>query len=110
MLLPCLGSVVHVAQRTFHELSCLFHHTVMSLKFSARQIWANIVNPNQTSPDRGLRCLSFRVHLLSALVFSRTKLFKVQDNYINDFVCEMFSPRPRSAVGRIYDGSLFRKR
>ena len=56
MLLPSLGSVVHVvvAQRIFHELSCLFHHTVMSLKFSDRQIWANIVNPNQTAPDQGL--------------------------------------------------------
>ena len=111
MLLPSLGSVVHVvvAQRIFHELSCLFHHAVMSLKFSDRQIWANIVNPNQTSPDRGLRCLSFRVHLSSALVFSQTKLVKVQDSYINVFVCQMFSPRPRSAVGRIYDRNLFRK-
>ena len=56
MLLPSLGSVVHVVvvQRIFHELSRLFHHTVMSLKFSDRQIWANIVNPNQTAPDRGL--------------------------------------------------------
>ena len=112
MLQPSLGSVVHVvvAQRIFHELSCLFHHTVMSLKFSDRQNWANIVNLNQTTPDRGLRCLSFRVHLSSALVFSETKLFKVQDNYINDFVCQMFSPRPRSAVGRIYDRNLFKKR
>ena len=65
----------------------LFHHTVMSLKFSDRQIWANIENPNQTAPDQCLWCLSFRVHLSSALVFSQTKLFKVQDNYINAFVC-----------------------
>ena len=78
MLLPSLGSVVHVvvAQRIFHELSCLFLHTVMSLKFSDRQIWANIVNPNQTAPDRGLRCLSFRVHLSSALVFSKPNYSK----------------------------------
>ena len=55
MLLPSLGSVVHVvmAQRIFRELSCLFHHTVMSLKFSDRLIWANTVNPNQTAPDQG---------------------------------------------------------
>ena len=64
MLLASLGCVVHVvvAQRIFHELSCLFHHTVMSLKFLDIQIWANIVHPNQTVPDQGLRCLSFRVH------------------------------------------------
>ena len=94
MLLLSLGSVVHVvvAQHIFHELSCLFHHTVMSLKFSDRQILANIVNPNQTSPDPGLQCLPFCVHLSGALVFSQTKLFKVQDNYINDFVSRMFSP------------------
>ena len=99
MLLPSFGSVVHavVAQRIFHELSCLFHHTVMSLKFSDKQIWANIVNPNKTAPDQGLQCLSFCVHLSSALVFSRTKLFKVQDNYINVFVCQLFSAQPRSA-------------
>ena len=110
MLLPSLDSVVHVvvAQRIFHELSCLFHHTVMSLKFSERQIWENIVNPNQNASDRGLRCLSFRVHLSSALVFSQTKLFKVQDNYINDFVCQMLTPRPRSAVGQMYDRILFK--
>ena len=56
MLLPSLGSAIHVvvAQRIFHELSCLFHHTVMSLKFSDRQIWANIANPNQTAPDQSL--------------------------------------------------------
>ena len=96
MLLASLGSVVHavVAQRIFHKLSCLFHHTVISLKFSDRQIWANIVNPNKTAPDQGLQCLSFRVHLSSALVFSRTKLFKVQDNYFNVFVCQLFSARP----------------
>ena len=100
MLLPSLDSIVHVvvAQRIFHELLCLLHHTVMSLKFSDRQIWANIVNPNQTAPDQGLQCLSFRVHLSSALVFiSQTKLFKVQDNYINVFVCQLFSARPQSA-------------
>ena len=51
----------------------------MSLKFSDRQIWSNIVSPNQTAPDQGLQCLSFRVHLSSALVFSQIKLFKVQD-------------------------------
>ena len=98
MSIPSLGSVVHVvvAQRIFHELSCLFHHTVMNLKFSDRQIWANIVNPNQTAPDQGLRCLSSRVHLSSALVFSQTK-FKVQDNNINVCVCQLFSVRPRSA-------------
>ena len=68
MLLPSLGSVVHVvvAQCIFHELSCLFHHTVMSFKFSDRQIWVNIVNPNQTAPDRGLQCFHsvciFRAH------------------------------------------------
>ena len=109
MLLPSFGSVVHavVAQHIFHELSCLFHHTVMSLMFSDRQIWAqvwaNIVNPNKTAPDRGLWCLSFRVHLSSALVFSRTKLpvFKVQDNYINVFVCQLFSAQPRSAEYKI---------
>ena len=41
MLLPSLGSVVHVAvaEHILHEFSCLFHHsTVMSLKFSDRQI------------------------------------------------------------------------
>ena len=76
----------------------MFHHTVMSLKFSDRQIWANIgVDPNQTAPDQGLWCLSLCVHLSSALVFSQTKLFKVQDNYINAFVCQLFSVRPRSA-------------
>ena len=64
---------------------------------SDRQIWVNIVNPNQTAPDQGLRCLPFRVHLSSALVFSQTKLFKVQDNYINVFVCQLFTARPRSA-------------
>ena len=103
MLLPSFGSVVYavVAQRIFHELSCLFHHTVMSLKISDRQIWANIINPNETAPDQGLRCLSFRVHLSSALVFSRTKLFKVQDNYINGFVCHLFSARPRSTEYKI---------
>ena len=69
----------------------------MGLKFSDRQIWANIVNPNQTSPDQGLWCLSFHEHLSSALVFSQTKLFKVQDNYINAFVCQLFSARLRSA-------------
>ena len=69
----------------------------MKSKFSDRQIWAIIVNPNQTAPDQGLRCLSFRVHLSSALVFSQTKLFKVKDNYINVFVCQLFSARPRSA-------------
>ena len=26
-------------------------------------------------------------------MFSQTKLFNVQDNYINDFVCQLFSPR-----------------
>ena len=99
MLLPSLCSVVHVvvAQRIFHELSCLFHHTVMILKFPDRQIWTDTVNPNQTAPDQGLRCLSFRVHLSSALVFSQTKLFKVQDNYINVFVCQLISARPQSA-------------
>ena len=71
MLLPSFGSVVHavVVQRIFHGLSCLFHHTVMSLKFSDRHIWANIVNPNKTAPDQGLRCLSFRMHYSSAFVF-----------------------------------------
>ena len=64
---------------------------------SDRQIWVNIVNPNQTAPDQDLRCLPFRVHLSSALVFSQTKLFKVQDNYINVFVCQLFTSRPRSA-------------
>ena len=42
MLLPSLGSVVHVvvAKRLFHELSCLFHHTVMSLNNSCRcAVW-----------------------------------------------------------------------
>ena len=99
MFLPSLSSVVHVAvdHCIFHELSCLFHHIVMSLKFSDRQIWANIVNPNQTAPHQDLRCLSFRVHLSSALVFNQTKLFKVQDNYINVFVCQLLSFRPRSA-------------
>ena len=99
MLLPSLGSVIHavVAQHIFHELSCLYHHTVISLKFSDIQIWANIVDPNKTAPDQGLRCLSFIVRLSSALVFSRTKLFKVQNNYINVFVCQLFSARPRSA-------------
>ena len=55
MLLPSLSSVVHVVvtQRIFHELPCLFHHTVMSLTFLDIQIWANIVNPNQTAPDQG---------------------------------------------------------
>ena len=48
---------------------------------TTKQIQANIVNPNQTAPGQGLRCWSFRVHLSSALVFSQTKLFKVQDNY-----------------------------
>ena len=59
MLIPSFGSVVYVvvAQRIFHELSCLFHHTVMSLKFSDKQILANIVIPNQTAPDQGLWCL-----------------------------------------------------
>ena len=69
----------------------------MSLKFSDRQIWANIVNPNQTAPDQGLWCLSLRVLLSSALVFSQTKLVIVQDNYINALVCQLFSARPRSA-------------
>ena len=64
---------------------------------SDRQIWVNIVNPNQTAPDQGLRCLPFRVHLSSALGFSQTKLFKVQDNYINVFVCHLFTTRPWSA-------------
>ena len=64
---------------------------------SDMQIWVNIVNPNQTAPDQGLRCLPFRVHLSSALVFSQTKLFKAQDNYINVFVCQLFTARPRSA-------------
>ena len=68
-----------------------------SKMFSDIQIWANIVNPNQSAPDQDLRCLSFRVHLSSALVFSQTKLFKVQDNYINVFVCQLFSVRPRPA-------------
>ena len=103
MLLRSLGSVVHavVDQRIFHELSCLFDHTVISLKFSDRQIWANNINLNKTAPDQGLQCLSFCVHLSSALVFSRTKLFKVQDNYINMFVCQLFSARPRSAEYKI---------
>ena len=70
-------------------------------EFSDRQIWTNIVNPNKTTPDQGLRCLSFRMHLSSALVFSRTKLFKVQDNYINVFVCQLFSAPPRSAEYKI---------
>ena len=52
-------------------------------------------NQNQTALDQGLRCLSFRVHLSSALVFSQTKLFKVQDNYINVFACQLFSARSR---------------
>ena len=47
-------------------VSSYCHH-----KFSDRQIWANIVNPNQTAPDWGLQCLSFRVHLSSALVFNQ---------------------------------------
>ena len=34
-------------------------------------------------------------------MFSRTKLFKVQDNYINVFVCQLFSARPRSAECKI---------
>ena len=89
MLLPSLGSVVHVvvAQRIFHELSYLFHHTVMSLKFSDRQIWANIVNPNQTAPDRGLRCLSFRVHLSSALVKPNYSKFKIITSMISCVKC-----------------------
>ena len=82
MLLPSLGSVVHavVAQRIFHELSFLFHHTVINLKFSDRQIWANIVNPNKTAPDQGLRCLSFRVHLSSvrvSVVFGSTTIGRI---------------------------------
>ena len=64
---------------------------------SDRQIWVNIVNPNQTAPDQGLRCLQFRVHLSSALVFSQTKSFKVQDNFINVFMCQLFMARARSA-------------
>ena len=97
--LPSFGSVVHVivARRIFLELSCLFHQTVMNLTFSNRQIWENIVNPNQTAPGQGLQCFSFGVHLSSALVVSQTRLFKVQDNYINAFVCQLFSARPRSA-------------
>ena len=75
----------------------MFHHTVMSLKFTDRKIWANIINPNQTAPDQGLWCLSYSVHLSGALVFSQNKLFKVQDNYINEFVFQLFSARPRSA-------------
>ena len=85
----------------------MFHHTVMSLKFSDRQIWANIVNPNQTAPGQGLWCLSFSVHLSSALVFSQTKLFNIQDNFINVFVCQFVFCS--TMVGRICDRTLLRK-
>ena len=34
-------------------------------------------------------------------MFSRNKLFKVQANYINVFVCQLFSARPRSAEYKI---------
>ena len=98
MLLPSLGSVVHVivAQHIFHEPS--FFVSSSCYKSSDRQLWVNIiVNPNETAPNQGLPCLPFRVHLSSALVFSQSKLFKVQDNYINVFVCQLFTARPRSA-------------
>ena len=37
-------------------------------KFSDRQVWANGVDPDQTTSDQGLRCLPFRLHLLSTLL------------------------------------------
>ena len=43
---------------------------------SERQIWVNIVNPNQTAPDQGLRCLPFHVHLSSALVLGKPNYSK----------------------------------
>ena len=69
MLLPSLGSVVHVVvvQRIFHELSCFFDHTVMCLKFLDRQIWANIVNPNQTAPDQ----VGFTMFVIPCASFER---------------------------------------
>ena len=45
--------------------------------FSDIQIWANIVNPNQSAPDQDLWCLSFRVHLSSALVKPNYSKFKI---------------------------------
>ena len=41
--------------------------TVMNLKHSDKQIWENLVDPDQTvlleKSDQGLRCLQFSLHL-----------------------------------------------
>ena len=45
-------------------------------KFLDRQIWANSADPDQTASDQGLHCLQFRLHLLDALLYAKTTLFK----------------------------------
>ena len=46
-------------------------------KFSNRHVWANSADPDQTEQsDQGLHHLQFRLHLLDALLFRKTILFK----------------------------------
>ena len=45
-------------------------------KFSDRHIWANSVDPDREQSDQGLHCLPYRLHLLDALFYSKTILFK----------------------------------
>ena len=60
------------ASRAFVCLSCMYYRN--DHNFSDRQAWANSADPDQTA--QGLHCLQFHLHLLEALLYGKTWLFK----------------------------------
>ena len=52
------------------------------LKFLDRQVWANSVDPDQTTVwSRGLHCLTLCLHVLDTLLYVKITFFKFEDNY-----------------------------
>ena len=54
-------------------------------KFLDRQVYANSVDPDQTAARgavwSGLHCLPLHLHLLDALIYHKTNLYKFYDDY-----------------------------
>ena len=62
----CIYSVANPKDRCSHEEAHIY--CKFDPNYSDRQVWANIVNPDQTAPggllDEGLLCLPFHLHRL----------------------------------------------